>query len=109
MAVLVGGGPSAASVWGAPLGSALREPTLQFLLIRGVGAPVTVVMLVLQVRRPPGQGAWGVGGRRGGLVWRGGGGPGRLREGGGRGHPGARKGGSTRHARCGAHFKGEAA
>lgn len=47
--VLVGGATSAASLWGAPLGSALRTPTLEFLFIRGIGAPVTVLMLVLQV------------------------------------------------------------
>lgn len=49
-AVLVGvGSPLLATVWGAPPGdNAIRHPTLSFLLVRGFGAPATVLLLVLQ-------------------------------------------------------------
>eukprot|EP00775_Hariotina_reticulata_P009517 gene9517-9682_t len=48
LCVLVPGNSSLVSVWGAPEGSALREPTRQFLLLRGLAAPVTVLLLVTQ-------------------------------------------------------------
>lgn len=42
-------GESVLSVWGAPSGSELRMDALSFLQIKALGAPVTVLLLVLQV------------------------------------------------------------
>lgn len=46
--ILLGGSASAARLWGVSPG--LWEVTNQFLCIRAVGAPVTVLLLVVQVR-----------------------------------------------------------
>jgi hypothetical protein len=43
-------GSKAAALWGLPAGSPLRGPALEFLWVRALGAPVTVLLLVLQVR-----------------------------------------------------------
>jgi hypothetical protein len=48
---IVMGATKAADAWGAPTGSPLRAPTLDFLLVRGMAAPITVLLLVLQVRQ----------------------------------------------------------
>ncbi|KIY96977.1 hypothetical protein MNEG_10983, partial [Monoraphidium neglectum] len=45
---IVMGATKAADAWGAPTGSPLRAPTLDFLLVRGMAAPITVLLLVLQ-------------------------------------------------------------
>jgi hypothetical protein len=46
-------GSKAAALWGLPAGSPLRGPALEFLWVRALGAPVTVLLLVLQVREAP--------------------------------------------------------
>ena len=43
-------GGSILSVWGAPAGSDMRTDALAFLQVKALGAPVTVLLLVLQVR-----------------------------------------------------------
>lgn len=49
IAVLAAGCDSLVSLWGAANPSPLHDPTQQFLLVRGLAAPVTVLLLVLQV------------------------------------------------------------
>lgn len=46
-------GSKAAALWGLPAGSPLRGPALEFLWVRALGAPITVLLLVLQVREAP--------------------------------------------------------
>jgi hypothetical protein len=46
---LVSGAQKAATIWGAPEGSPMRAPTLDFLFVRGATAPITVLLLTLQV------------------------------------------------------------
>ena len=43
-------GGSILSVWGAPGGSDMRTDALAFLQVKALGAPFTVLLLVLQVR-----------------------------------------------------------
>lgn len=47
--MLAGNCSTLVSIWGAPAGSPLNTPTRQFLLLRGLAAPVTVLLLVMQV------------------------------------------------------------
>lgn len=58
--LLLACGPSLAAFWGLGSGSALRGPALDFLTLRAIGAPVSIVLLVAQVRRRGG--GQGVGG-----------------------------------------------
>ncbi len=48
--ILTAFAPWAADAWGAPAGSPLRAPALDFLAIKGLAAPITVLLLVLEVR-----------------------------------------------------------
>lgn len=54
-AILLGGSSWVAGLWGVPASSPLWGAAAEFLNIRAVGAPVTVLLLVMQV------GAGGVG------------------------------------------------
>lgn len=47
--LLVGGGSWAAQLWGVSSSSPLWGPACDFLSIRAAGAPVTVLLLVMQV------------------------------------------------------------
>jgi hypothetical protein len=46
---LAAGGPALARVWGAGPASPLRGPALDFLTVRALGAPVSILLLVTQV------------------------------------------------------------
>lgn len=48
MAIIGFAASSAATWWGAPVGTAMRGPVLEFLSIRAAGAPITMLLLVLQ-------------------------------------------------------------
>jgi hypothetical protein len=48
--LLAGNCNSLVQLWGAKPGSGMYTPTRQFLMLRGLAAPVTVLLLVLQVR-----------------------------------------------------------
>ena len=47
--LLLSCGPSLATFWGIGAGSALRGPALDFLALRAIGAPISIVLLVAQV------------------------------------------------------------
>ena len=46
---LLGTGGPGLGLWGASAGSAMRPDAWTYLSIRGLGAPFTVILLVLQV------------------------------------------------------------
>ncbi|EFJ50158.1 hypothetical protein VOLCADRAFT_88992 [Volvox carteri f. nagariensis] len=46
--LLVGAGPRLVAMWGVTATSPVAQPALGFLLVRAVGAPVTILMLTLQ-------------------------------------------------------------
>jgi len=47
-ALLLASGPVLATVWGIGPASPLRQPTMDFLTLRAVGAPISIVLLVAQ-------------------------------------------------------------
>ncbi|KAI8469991.1 MAG: hypothetical protein J3K34DRAFT_521778 [Monoraphidium minutum] len=47
-ALLLTWGPALAAFWGVVPGSALRQPALDFLTLRALGAPISIVLLVAQ-------------------------------------------------------------
>jgi hypothetical protein len=49
-AVLVGFGAWGLTLWGVPPGSPLRGDALNFLHIRALGAPATILLMVAQAR-----------------------------------------------------------
>jgi hypothetical protein len=48
--LLLGGGAWVARLWGVAPSSALWDASSEFLTVRAAGAPVTVLLLVMQVR-----------------------------------------------------------
>lgn len=61
--LLLATGPLLASLWGIGPGSPLRGATLDFLMLRALGAPISIVLLVAQVRRGGGEEDGGLGAR----------------------------------------------
>jgi hypothetical protein len=47
---LLAGGPALARVWGVGASSPLRGPLMDFLTLRALGAPISIMLLVTQVR-----------------------------------------------------------